>query len=362
MGGAVGVAAVSVSVSPVPDSYTLPQVAVLLLNWNGWPDLLECLESVLRLDYPNIHVIVCDNGSTDASIERVLDWAAGRLDVVPQRCEMVRYLRPAVAKPVRIRILRRGEVECSGAEFTEQRSVTLIANGANLGFAAGNNVGLRYALARGFEFAWLLNSDTIASPSALRALVARATSDPRIGMCGSLICYYDAPDTIEEAGGCAHYSFIGVARRLMKDQSADQPIDADRIERRLGYVSGASCLVRSTFLRDVGLMMEDYFLYGEELDWALRAKGKYRIGMAPDSIIYHKKGRTTGSKTYNVGRSATSAYYLWRARFRIARHYRPNGLPVLAMLGLTTIVWEFARGEKRSAQAIWSGMTNKEFI
>ncbi|MCZ6772669.1 MAG: glycosyltransferase, partial [Proteobacteria bacterium] len=85
----------------------LPPVAILILNWNGWPDTLECLESVLRLDYPDFQVIVCDNGSTDGSVDHLLDWAAGRLDVVPQRSEMELHVRPPVKKSVAVRVLDR---------------------------------------------------------------------------------------------------------------------------------------------------------------------------------------------------------------------------------------------------------------
>lgn len=337
----------------------LPPVAILILNWNGWPDTLECLESVLRLDYPDFQVIVCDNGSTDGSVDHLLDWAAGRLDVVPQRSEMELHVRPPVKKPVAVRVLDRAEAECGAKSASETVSITLISNGANLGFAAGNNVGLRYALARGFGFVWLLNADTVVPPGALRPMVTRMNDDPAIGMCGSMLCYYDAPEVIEEAGGCVYYPFLGMARRLKKDQPVDQAADWRQVERRLGYVSGASCLVRGSFIREIGPMAEDYFLYGEEIDWATRAKGRYRLAFAPESIVFHKKGRSTGSKSYGERRSASSAYYLWRARHRVTRRYYPYGMPALLSLGLLAAASHYARGEKRSAAAILRGVFNR---
>lgn len=344
-----------------PDATGLPSVAILVLNWNGWPDTLECLESVLRLDYPGSQVIVCDNGSTDASRQRIRDWAAGRLDVVPRRGEMAAYGRPPVAKPIPVRSLSRDEAERGGDDRPDPATLVLISNGANLGFAAGNNVGLRYALARGYDLVWLLNADTVVTPAALRALVDRMGSDPGIGMCGSMLCYYDAPGIIEEAGGCAYYPLLGMARRLMKDRPIDRGTDWSRIERRLGYVSGASCLVRSDFLRAVGLMGEDYFLYGEEIDWACRAKGRYRLALAPESIVFHKKGRSTGSKSYRAGRSARSAYFLWRARTRVTRRYHPLGLPAVFLLGLLAAAREHARGDRGAARAVCLGTLDREF-
>jgi GT2 family glycosyltransferase len=339
----------------------LPPVAVVILNWNGWPDLLECLESVLRLDYPRFQVIVCDNGSTDGSVDRVLDWAAGRLDILPQREDMTRHVRPPIAKPLTVIALDRAPAERGGNEAAAAASIVLILNGANLGFAAGNNVGLRHALARGYEFVWLLNADTVVPPGALRPMVARMNSDATIGMCGSLHCYYDAPEIIDQAGGCAYYPLLGIARRLAKGGLAGQALDWRKIERRLGFVSGASCLVRSSFLREIGLMTEDLFLYGEEIDWAIRAAGRYKLALAPQSVVYHKKGRSIGSKSFGTIRSASSAYFLWRARRRVTKRHHPIGLPALLSLGLLAAAYEYGRGRTRSARAIVRGVLDWKF-
>jgi GT2 family glycosyltransferase len=343
------------------DDAGLPRVAVLILNWNGWADLVECLESVLRLDYPRFQVVICDNGSTDGSVDRVLDWAAGRLDILPQRDDMAHHIRPPVAKPLSIGTLTRTEAERGGDEAIASRPVLLISNGANLGFAAGNNVGLRYAMARDFGFVWLLNADTVVPPGALRPIVARMSSDTSIGMCGSLLCYYDAPETIEEAGGCAYYPLLGIARRLEKDRPVSRAGDWRETERRLGYVSGASCLVRGALLRDIGLMTEDLFLYGEEIDWAIRAAGRYSLAFALQSVVYHKKGRSTGSKSLGTSRSATSAYYLWRSRRRVTKRYHPIGLPALFSLGLLAAARDYLRGQTRSARAIMHGLLDRDF-
>jgi GT2 family glycosyltransferase len=339
----------------------LPSVAVVILNWNGWPDLLECLESVVRLDYPRFQIVICDNGSTDGSVDRILDWAAGRLDILPQRDNMARHVRPPAAKPLPVAILDRASAERGGDEAAAAAPIVLVLNGDNLGFAAGNNVGLRYALTHGYDFMWLLNADTVVPPDALRPLVARMNSDAAIGMCGSLHCYYDAPEVIDQAGGCAYYPLLGIAQRLAKGAPAGQALDWRKTERRLGFVSGASCLVRNRFLRDIGLMTEDLFLYGEEIDWAIRAAGRYRLALAPESIVYHKKGRSIGSKSFGTVRSARSSYYLWRARRRVTRRHHPAGLPALLSLGLLSAAYEYGRGRAGSARAIARGVLDRKF-
>ena len=338
-----------------PDKVGATPVAVLILNWNGWADTLECLESVLKLDYPSFRILVCDNGSTDGSVDRILDWAAGRLDAVPERREMAAYANPPVPKPIAVVKIDRADVGDAARDEAGDAPLVLIRNGANLGFGAGNNVGLRYALARGFDLIWLLNADTVVAPGSLSALVARIQGDPAIGLCGSLLCHYDAPALIEEAGGCAYYPLLGIARRIERDAPIAH-VDPAMTERRLGYVSGASCLVRSDFVRDVGPMTEEHFLYGEEIDWALRAKGRYRLGFAPGSVVYHKKGRATGSDSYSVARSPSSAFHLWRARVRVARRHHPLALPMLHLLAAASAGSAWLRGDASMARMIMRGL------
>jgi GT2 family glycosyltransferase len=341
-------------VTPPP---ALP-VAVVILNWNSWPDTLECLESVVRLDYPRLHVVLCDNGSTDGSLEAIAAWVRGALCVLPEADAMAGHSVPPGPRPVTLRTIDRTDAARPDA-FAPQ-GLTLIRNGANLGFAAGNNSGLRHALALGARYVWLLNADTVVAPGALRALVDRAEADPDIGLCGSLLCYYHAPRVIQEAAGCVYHPLVGIARRIAADADVARAPDRARVERRLGYVSAASCLVSARFLAEVGLLSEDYFLYGEEIDWATRGRPGFRLGYAPDSVVYHKKGQTTGSKSIGTARSPASAHYLWRARRRFTgRYYRPLGLPGLFAVGFLAALIEVGRGRGASARAILSGLLDR---
>lgn len=335
-----------------------PEVAVVILNWNSWSDLLECLESVLRLHYPALKVIVCDNASTDGSVERILQWAGGDLCAFAERREMAGFSVPPASKPLRFQTLDSTDADWPVGD--QAADVTLIRNPENAGFAAGNNVGLRYALHRNFPYVWLLNADTVVDPKALDHLVARMRETPTAGLCGSLLCYYDDPDVLQEAGGCAYYPMLGIARRLAPDQRCDKGHDWRRLETRMGYVSGASCLVTRDFLLDVGLMAEDYFLYCEEIDWATRARGEYALALAEQSVVYHKKGAATGSKTLGKVRNPASEYYLWRARARFTRRYHPFGMIGLGVFGALSWLGYFLRGRRGAAKALASGFFDRQ--
>ncbi|TFW16411.1 glycosyltransferase family 2 protein [Duganella callida] len=316
-----------------------PPVAVVLLNWNGWADTIECLETLLRSDYPDFRVIVCDNASSDGSLERIEEWAAGRL-AAGGDAGFARLRATPLAKPVDY--LR---LDATQALQPPPRDVplTLIDTGGNLGFAGGNNVGLRYALASGrYAYYWLLNNDTVIEADALRRLVARMQDDPRAGIAGSTLRHYYAAQVVQVAGGSAYNPWRCRALPLAANQPAAAPLDAAAIERRMAYVAGASMLVSDAFLREIGLMAEDYFLYFEELDWACRAAGRYHLAYAPDSLVYHKEGGSIG--TGGRGKlSATALYYLQHNRLKFTRRFFPARLPLLYL----SMLAELARAALR---------------
>jgi len=307
-----------------------PSVCILVLNWNGWQDTIECLESVFRLDYPSYHVIVCDNGSEDGSLEYIKAWAEGRLDVALPKDNPLRHLSsPPVSKPVAYVEYDREQAECGGDRQDKDCRLVLIQTGGNLGFAGGNNVGMRYALARDdFEYVWLLNNDTVVKPDTLSHLVQRMAVKPDAGMCGSTLLYYDKPENVQALGGARFNKWLGVSRHIGLLQPADQPVDALHIERRIAYIIGASMLVSKAFLQQIGLMSEDYFLYLEEFDWILSAKGRYTLAYAPASAVYHKEGRSTGGNGLApADRSLVSDYYGLRNRLILARKFFPISMP-----------------------------------
>jgi GT2 family glycosyltransferase len=199
-----------------------PAVAIVVLNWNGASDTIACLESLAELDYEPFGVIVCDNASSDNSIQLLQAWSVERLDTINDA-------RQAAGKPAwRWRDL-------SGATSRTPLSdpsadggpgvVTLIQTGGNLGYAGGNNVGLRYALAEGYDFCWIINNDTELDPRALGAMIERMREDPNIGICGSTLVYFEQRDTVQCLGGSAFSDFKGRSTPIGLGADPTHPID-----------------------------------------------------------------------------------------------------------------------------------------
>ncbi|MDW8214637.1 MAG: glycosyltransferase family 2 protein [Roseiflexaceae bacterium] len=216
-----------------------PRVLIIILCYNGIADTLACLESLRNVEYPSFDILVLDNASGDGTPEAVR------------------------------------------AQFPH---VTVIENGANLGFAAGNNVGLRYALRHGYDYALLLNNDTEVAPDFLTHLIELAESDPQIGAVGPTITYYERPDLIWSAGGMIDWK-RGVA--VMRTNEVDrgqyrEPTDVD-------FVTGCALLVRRAALERAGLLDERFFMYFEETEWCVRIRrAGFRILHIPQSRVLHK--------------------------------------------------------------------------
>jgi len=228
------------------------RVYIIIVNWNGWRDTVECLDSLFCITYSPFTVVVCDNGSHDDSVDQLKRW--GEHKGIP----CVEY--------------RREDAESGGREGDPPQLV-LIRNGENLGFAGGNNVGLRYALARGdFAYVWLLNNDTIVQSDSLTRLVERMQRQPDAGLCGSTILYYHNPRRVQALGGGYYCRWIGLPWHYGRFAGQGKKIDQTRAEGWMNYVEGASTLVSCAFLEEIGLMSEEYFLYFEEADWAMRWK------------------------------------------------------------------------------------------
>lgn len=316
-----------------------PHVYVIILNWNGWRDTIACLESVLRLDYDNFCVVVCDNGSTDDSSTQILNWASVEMAARSQ----VDCIMSSVVN---------GDGIVAGQFRTTKPNgdLTLLQNHANLGFAGGNNTGLKFALARGdCDYAWLLNNDTIVEPDSLARLVEKMQASTGAGICGSTLLYFNERQTVQ-ARGASYSKWFARARHVGALASANEPIDEDACARKMDYVVGASMLVSKRFLEEIGLISEEYFLYFEELDWLLRARGKYGFAYASRSVVYHKEGATTGATT--AKKSRTGEYYGTRARILFTRKFYPYALPTVLLAVTAAALVQALRGRYGNAHTI----------
>ncbi|GAC1471501.1 MAG: glycosyltransferase family 2 protein [Desulfuromonadaceae bacterium] len=306
----------------------MKRVYIVILNWNGWQDTIECLESVFRLDYPNFRVIVCDNDSMDGSVERIKAWAEGnQTAIVPESHSLYALSHPPVAKPIVVDEYDRRTAEAGGVANDVARLV-LIRTGANLGFAGGNNVGLRHALSRGdFDYVWLLNNDTVVRSDALSWMVKRMEERPDAGMCGSLMPYYDVPDMVWTAGGGTFNQWLAKSCSLDDRVPIAEITPRSEIEKQMDYVAGASLLISKPYLHKIGLMSEDYFLYFEEPDWYFRGRKHFSLAYSENSIVYHKVGISTSR--YDEGKDRNAEYYCFRNQLRITKKFLPIALPLV---------------------------------
>jgi len=339
-----------------------PLVYILVLNWNGWEDTIACLESVLSTDYSNYRIIVCDNGSSDQSLHFIKTWAdSGVAASQSEKGAIPFQLGLEITKPVNYVEYSREVAEQGGKREDCSARLVLIRNGSNLGFAGGNNVGLRYALSRGdFGYVWILNNDTVVKRDALVHLVRRMQGGQDLGICGSTVLYYHDPAKVQAYGGATFNKATGTTQLIGHLSDANAAVDAGLVEDKLDCVLGASMLVSDSFLSKIGLISEDYFLYYEEIDWALRAKIFYRLAYAAGSVVYHKEGGSVGSGSWSNNQSRTLSFYNSRNRLKVMRKFYPNALPMVYLSLVCSILGRIYRGQWRNALIIFLNLTGME--
>lgn len=299
-----------------------PALGVVIVNFRGAADTIECLESLLRSALP-LKVVVVENGSGDESTRMLLDWAAGRIEAQPASGLLRQFSTPPVRKPLAMAHIGPDQIGIGPIA-----PITLIESPDNLGFAGGNNLGLRHLLAdRGVRHFWLLNNDTVVMPEAAGALLARMDATPNIGMCGTIVRQYWQPEQLQALNGYMFNKWTGAGVALGGNEAAAVQFDPQLITDATDFVLGASLAASRAFLETIGLMEESYFLYFEEIDWAVRNRKRdgtpFAIAFAHGATIFHKAGAAIGSPSAIAGRSPFSDYWMTRSRLRfIARHYR----------------------------------------
>jgi GT2 family glycosyltransferase len=294
-----------------------PAVAVVVLNWNGARDTVACLQSLVQLDYPVFGIIVCDNGSTDGSLLEIGSWINARGPGAP--------------------------------------SVLVQSTGANLGFAGGNNVGIRLALADPqVQLIWLINNDTVAEPTALRRLVEAMEVLPAAGLCGSTMLDYDDPSRVRAGRGRyrARWGWIG---HVSDAETGDRPQPmAPRMLAGDEYPIGASLLMSRALVEQTGLLCEDYFLYFEELDLVHRMRPLFAAAVAPASLVLHREAAATGAEA--GGGRALADYCFARARMQFTRRFYPQHRWTVLAASLVSVVRRYLLGRPRNAAAVWAGL------
>ncbi len=261
-----------------------PKVAIILLNWNGWKDTIECLESLYQINYPNYDVIVIDNDSKDDSIEKLKKYCEGKIKV---KSEFFQYDKSN--KPIKLFEFNENElkIEKEISNLPSNKKIILIKNSSNHGFAGGNNVGIEYAI--NFlksNYVLLLNNDTVVDPNFLIELINVAESDEKIGFVGAKTYFYDDKDIIQATGG----GKIDFKEIITIEPGLNQIDDGKYDENfELDYITGSCILCKGKVIDKVGMLNKNYFMYWEDVDWCFRGKiFGYKSVYAFKSKIWHK--------------------------------------------------------------------------
>ena len=256
---------------------TNPRVSIVILNWNGLDDTVECLESLKKLTYPNYKVIVVDNGSKGNDAQVLED------------------------------------------KFGDY--IHLIKNDKNYGYAGGNNIGIRYVLSNfPTDYFLLLNNDTVVDPEFLTEMIKVADSNQSIGVTGGKIYYYDNPTQLQFIWGRVDFWRGRVLQtpKILSEKFKSMELDRGQYDRvtEADWVTGCCFLIKRSALEIIGLLDESYFSYWEETDYCMRAKKTgFRIVYVPRSKIWHKTEQTAKKIT------GFTRYYLARNRFRFMKKH-----------------------------------------
>ena len=300
-------------------------VAITLFNSQ---DVIEaCLDSLLAAQDAQLRVVLVDNASSDGTVEVVRHWAVSHAGEIG---------------------FREGAV---GEIAQAQSWLTLLHAPANHGFAYGCNRALELLLHDPtLELFWLLNPDTRAAPHTPAAYL-KAGSDGQFALMGGRTLY-DRPGEVIQTDGGNVSRLTGrcdPVNQGMSHAEASLPDPA-----RLDFISGANCVASRRFIERHGLMREDYFLYYEEVDWAIR-RGGLPLRYAAEALVWHQGGSAIGSALDNRRASPLANYFTYRSRMRfMARHY-PLGLPGAFLSGLAKSAQLAITGDRAGAWAVLAG-------
>lgn len=231
-----------------------PLVICVTVNWNGWSDTVVCLDSLRNQIYPNLQVIVVDNGSNDDSVQRIRE-----------------------AHPW----------------------VSLHETGNNLGFARGCNAGTRLAYQRGADFVWLLNNDTSAPPDTASLLVHSALVHPEAGAIGSVLYYMHAPQQVQAWGG----GTVSLLTAYTSHFTAPTSFTPGAT-----FLTGASLLLPRRVLEQIGLFFEGFFMYCDDSDLCLRLhRAGFSLVVSPETAVLHKEGGSSSKRSPLIDQFVTTS-------------------------------------------------------
>jgi len=328
------------------------KVSIILVNYMGWRDTIECLESVLKLDYPDFQVIVVDNESPNDSMSKLLDWAQGHELATCNNPHLSHLTIPPVKKPIQHVSYDKATALKGGFSNQEKllgSPVIFIKAGENRGFAAGCNIGTEYVMAKqDSHYIWYLNNDTVVEKNALSEYVRKSESysneNIKVGIIGAKLMYYDEPLYIQGIGG-KYNKWFATSMEIGANEKDNGQYDNDLYSKMISYPIGASMLANVSFIKDVGMMCEDYFLYFEELDWMQRGIiNGWQIGYCFNTKIFHKQGASIGSSSNPRLRSNLSDYHALKNKIFFTKKFYKKYLLFVRFSFLIVIINRLRRG------------------
>lgn len=273
-----------------------PRVSIVVLSYNGRSLTLDCIRSLLATTYHPQRIIVVDNASSDGSVSAIHE---------------------------------------AFAQEIAHGNIDVIVNSANLGFAAGNNIGIERAMRLGTDAVLLLNNDTIVAPDLLERLVETLYSQPQAGIVGPMIYYFDPADRIWFAG-----TEVLLYRGLSRHRGIRQKDTGQFSLSECDAVTGCAMFIRAEVIRTIGLLDTRYPLYSEDTDYCMRARqAGYRMYLQPSAKVWHKISAATGGAfSWKKIRLRTWSHFLFLLRyarwyhwltipwFQLAEAFRAGGL------------------------------------
>ncbi len=246
----------------------LPKVFAIVLNWNGYYDSKNCLNSLLGVDYKNLEIVLVDNSSTDDSYQKLIE-------------------------------------EFNGIHFTK--------TDFNGGYAYGMNWGIKFAKQKSSDYYLILNNDTIFDKKFLAEMISIAELDHNIGIVSPKVGYIQEPEKLYCGGGKLSFFLCGGISMYQ-----GKPIEKFALEDRfLSMAEGCCMLIKKDVIENVGYFNEKYFLYFEEVDFSIKVRKTYKIAFASKANIYHRGGAGIGWANY----SSTYYYYYTRNRFLLFKEH-----------------------------------------
>lgn len=297
-------------------------VAVAIVSYRNAADVLTCLAALTDATHADFEVVICENGGADA--------CAALVAQLPARLPGGQAVRAVPAD--------------------------------NPGYAGGVNICM--AEAPEADAWWVLNPDTAPEPGAMAALVARLSKGD-CQMTGGVLL--GGGGKVQAYGGLWR-TWVGRSVSMGMFSAADAPVDQAAIERRQNYVVGASMMLNRRWLETIGPMREDYFLYCEEVEWCVRGlNAGLRLGFAPQAVVHHQQGTTTGAGGSHKTRSRLATYLSSRNMILMTRDLYPWKLPTATLGVLAGALFIYGRRgawvqARYHAAGVFAGLGNERGV